>query len=328
MSSSAITTQVAQLKISSIQNQADSSGVYSAGVWSFKNSTAVASVTITDAGNVGIGTGAQTPTVRLDVRGASNPSIKVWSGGGSSGNYAELMLHSYNSFSGVGQTYIRALSTAAGNSGTALTFATEDNGFGGPAERMRIDASGRLSVGNASSSNTIGGLVNIESTGLNSQPGFTYYYNAATPNATGFYVNSPQAGTATSNWYAFYSRVAGADKFYVTGAGVIHAVNTSVQPIASDREVKQDIVDYDKGLNAVLAMKPRYFAYKNDPENVLSGFIAQEIDEALPGAMVETKEGHKTYSVNWYPVLVKAIQEQQAQIEEMKTKLAALEAKP
>ena len=38
MSSSAITTQVAQLKIGSVQNQADSSSVYSAGVWSFVNS--------------------------------------------------------------------------------------------------------------------------------------------------------------------------------------------------------------------------------------------------------------------------------------------------
>lgn len=56
MSSSAITTQVAQLKIGSVQNQADSSGVYSAGVWSFKNSTALTSVTITDAGDLRIGT--------------------------------------------------------------------------------------------------------------------------------------------------------------------------------------------------------------------------------------------------------------------------------
>ena len=67
MSSSAITTQVAQLKAGNIQNQADSSSIYSAGVWSFKNSTAVASVTITDAGNVGIGTAS--PATKLDVNG-------------------------------------------------------------------------------------------------------------------------------------------------------------------------------------------------------------------------------------------------------------------
>lgn len=52
MSSSAITTQVAQLKIGSVQNQADSTSVYSAGVWSFKNSTALTSVTIDNGGNI------------------------------------------------------------------------------------------------------------------------------------------------------------------------------------------------------------------------------------------------------------------------------------
>jgi hypothetical protein len=184
-----------------------------------------------------------------------------------------------------------------------------------------------LSVGNNSSSNTVGGLINIESNGLNSQPGFTYYYNASAPSSAGFYVNSPQSGTNTANWYAFYSRVAGADRFYVTGAGVIHASNTAVQPIASDVNLKQDIVDYDKGLNEVLKMKPRYFSWKAEPERNDVGFIAQEMDEALPGSMIENKEGNKTYSVEWYPLLVKAIQEQQEIIGKLEARLAALESK-
>ena len=87
MSSSAITTQVAQLKAGSIQNQADSSSIYSAGVWSFKNSTAVTSVTISDAGNVGIGTASPGTTLQVQknlVGGITYP-IYVDNGSGGAG---------------------------------------------------------------------------------------------------------------------------------------------------------------------------------------------------------------------------------------------------
>ena len=70
-------------------------------------------------------------------------------------------------------------------------------------------------------------------------------------------------------------------------------------------------------------MKPRYYKYKNDLENQKIGFIAQEMEEALPGSMIDsylTKDGDpvKTYQLEWYPLLVKAIQE-------MNTKIIQLE---
>jgi len=323
MANSAINTQVAQQKIGNVQNQADSSSVYSAGAWDFKNASAVTSVKIDASGNVGIG---KSPTYRLDVQGAV-------------GENATLA----GFFSGTNTTRGFTIGLSAGGGAVNDGYVVYNHTLGGGnsghiwqaggTERMRIDASGRLSVGNLSSSNTIGGLVNIEHGGVNSQNGFTYYFNAASPTGHGFYVNSPQTGTNTANWNAFYSRVAGGDRFYVTGAGTIYATNTTVQPIASDRNLKQDIIDFDKGLPELLKMKPRYFSFKNEPSITQAGFIAQEMDEALPGAMVDSlskpEEGEqpfKTYQVDWYPLLVKAIQELSAKVDAQAAEIAALKA--
>ena len=81
-------------------------------------------------------------------------------------------------------------------------------------------------------------------------------------------------------------------------------------------------------MSEVLAMKPRYYRYKAEPEKLQIGFIALEMDEALKGSMVdsnekneETGENYKTYQVEWYPLLVKAIQEQQATITSLQERL-------
>jgi hypothetical protein len=73
-------------------------------------------------------------------------------------------------------------------------------------------------------------------------------------------------------------------------------------------------------------MKPRIYKRKDNLEIDEVGFIAQEMDIALAGSMIESyknEEGEPihTYQLEWYPLLVKAIQEQQAQIEELKAKI-------
>ena len=126
MSSSAINQGVLSAKISNVQNAADSSGVYSAGVWSFKNSTAVTSVTITDAGNVGIGTASPSHTLVLNQ--ATDTRLRFENAGTAGG---QLQLTS-------NEMRLHAIST------NILGFWTNGQ------ERMRIDASGRLLLGAAS----------------------------------------------------------------------------------------------------------------------------------------------------------------------------------
>jgi len=126
----------------------------------------------------------------------------------------------------------------------------------------------------------------------------------------------------------FAAITANALKFFVQNNGTVNSTSATITLITSDRNLKTDIIDYDKGLAEVLAMKPRYYKYKDNLEKQEIGFIAQEMDEALKGSMIdsiiknkETNENYKTYKVEWYPLLVKAIQEQQKQIEELKLKI-------
>jgi hypothetical protein len=86
----------------------------------------------------------------LTASGASNPIVKVKSSAGTIGNYAGILLDTNNSFSGVGQAYIRGISSASGNSNTDLAFGVNQSGFGAPYEAGRFDASGNLGIGTSS----------------------------------------------------------------------------------------------------------------------------------------------------------------------------------
>ncbi len=96
---------------------------------------------------------------------------------------------------------------------------------------------------------------------------------------------------------------------------------------ASDSRLKKNINNSKYGLSTVLQLRPvEYNLISNDLKQV--GFIAQEVQKLVP-EVVTGKEGNLekgeilgiTYS-HLVPVLTKAIQEQQKQIEEQNDKIA------
>ncbi len=98
---------------------------------------------------------------------------------------------------------------------------------------------------------------------------------------------------------------------------------------ASDIRIKKNIVNSKYGLSTVLQLRPvEYNLISNDLRQV--GFIAQEVQKLVP-EVVTGKEGDLakgeilgiTYS-NLVPVLTKAIQDQQKQIETLQNELEAL----
>jgi hypothetical protein len=98
----------------------------------------------------------------------------------------------------------------------------------------------------------------------------------------------------------------------------------------SDIKLKENIVDTTPKLEDVKRIRIRNFNFKGDPYKQI-GVVAQEFEEVFPG-LVEDKEvpdeegTTKTvkYSV-LVPILVKAMQEQQVIIDDLKSRLETLE---
>jgi len=136
---------------------------------------------------------------------------------------------------------------------------------------------------------------------------------------------------ATANTFLVRNTTSNAYSFYVSGAGQIHAVQTSISSL-SDERLKENIVDIDTGLAEVMALQPRKFDWKEGEgsnEKNVSGFVAQEVETVLPNLVADYKHDHlddaKSLKMgDMIPILVKAIQEQQEQIEELKAEVAKL----
>jgi hypothetical protein len=178
------------------------------------------------------------------------------------------------------------------------------------AEAARIDASQNLFVGKTSS-----GAVNV---------GFEV-------GQSGLLYSSVAASSDSTTNYHVYSTTASAFRFYVGMGGTVFATSIVISAI-SDQRLKENVRDIDTGLNAIMALQPRRFDWKDgkgqDKKNV-AGFIAQEFETVFPECVGVSKAGadgieykninHETL----IPTLVKAMQEQQAIIESLKARLDA-----
>jgi len=129
--------------------------------------------------------------------------------------------------------------------------------------------------------------------------------------------------------YYLYDTTNGAWRFYVTGAGQIVAQSTSINSL-SDISLKENIKPLETGLDEVIKLQPRRFDWKNDDGKNIAGFVAQEVEEILPDLVSEQKynetENKKFLKMgDMIPTLVKAIQEQQTIIEDLKSRIQTLE---
>jgi len=180
-------------------------------------------------------------------------------------------------------------------------------------QAMTLDNQGTLLVGQTSYSSTTLGFSVLG--GGNANTGAVSTALAA-------------SGSGISTWVT-YSTGAGAYRFYVDMSGTIHATSMVITAI-SDQRLKENIKDLDLGLSTIMALKPRRFDWKEgkgqDKKNAV-GFIAQEYQEVLPNSISTFKAGEDGIDYltmnheELIPTLVKAIQEQQAIIEQLKAKV-------
>jgi hypothetical protein len=112
---------------------------------------------------------------------------------------------------------------------------------------------------------------------------------------------------------------------------VVNSQGTLERSNPSSIRFKENVIDWDgNGLETILSLKPKTFTYKEDcyryPDRQFLGLIAEEVAE-VSSFLADFENEDKTGQVenvryaNIVVPLIKAIQEQQAQIEELKAKI-------
>jgi hypothetical protein len=201
-------------------------------------------------------------------------------------------------------TRICAYTDTGGN----IQFFTNPNA-GTVLERARIDSSGNLLVGTTSVYND--GLLSIQSAG------------------SGTNINTRPTTNASYTPIRFCSS-AGNTLGTISATTSAVAYNTS-----SDYRLKHGIEPMTGALAKVAQLKPVTYKWNVD-DSESQGFIAHELQAVVPDCVTGEKdavdeEGKPKYqgidTSFLVATLTAAIQEQQAMIEELKAKVAALEAK-
>jgi hypothetical protein len=146
-----------------------------------------------------------------------------------------------------------------------------------------------------------------------------------------------------SNYTKYWSMAANSSNWYLFDADSSHyptfAQNGTAWGFGSDARIKTDVTEINYGLDTVLAIKPKRYKFKASGK-IDIGFIAQELREVVPEAVfgneleffdtdTPQERAEKTLNVGkeiLIPVLVKAIQEQQALIVQLQADVAALKA--
>ena len=119
---------------------------------------------------------------------------------------------------------------------------------------------------------------------------------------------------------------AGAIRFNAYTAGTITADGSGNLTSSSDRRIKNSIKPFKAGLAEILRLRPSTFIYNADSTNtVMHGFIAQDVQKVIPGAVHAAKNGTLSLETNAIiAALVTGMQEQQEQIEELKAEIKSL----
>jgi hypothetical protein len=194
-----------------------------------------------------------------------------------------------------------------GNNSESFTFVDET----ASAERMRIDSSGNLLVGQTAQF--------ANPTRVCVTASFVGYAARHTSSASGKYF---YFGADQSNSFIVYNQ---------DGTGVYLADGGTSWTANSDERVKDIIEPITDATNKVSTLRAVIGKYKTDAEGTRRSFlIAQDVQSVLPEAVNQQNDEIGTLGVQYtdiIPLLVAAIKEQQTIINDLKARIETLESK-
>jgi hypothetical protein len=213
--------------------------------------------------------------------------------------------------------------------------------------RMTITSGGNVLIGTTSDNGdklqVSGGSTITGNTGVGtgSTSGIRLFVKGQDTSSSNYsiisYNSSNQELLLIRNDGAFQTGRATLSPYNNTTGGLANVVVSSdgslLRSVASSERFKENITDWNaSGLDTILALKPKTFTYKADyyknPELKMLGLIAEEVAEVSPFLAEYENEDRsgQVENVRYATIvvpLIKAIQEQQAQIEELKALIAA-----
>ncbi len=261
---------------------------------------------IDSSGNVGIGSGSPTSynsaAQNLVIKDTGNVGITIAAEGGGD---STLMFAD-----GTGGTAGYRGRVAYNHGSDRMEFHTA------AAERMRIDSSGNLLVGTAETPLT---LLSDGYSGFGVSGSGDYIVSSRFNGASGYFKRENSNGSVLE----FLRDGTGVGSITVTTSSTSY--NTT-----SDYRLKEN-VDYEfNALDRVAQLKPARFNFIADADTTVDGFLAHEVQDIVPEAIQGEKdavdsEGNPEYQgidqSKLVPLLTKAIQEQQEQIETLKQEI-------
>jgi len=258
------------------------------------------------------------------------PGVNLTINGGSSG-YGSLFLQSNS----VDRAFFSADATnvliGTAGASTNMLFYT------GGSERMRIASTGNVSIGTTTDP---GAKLNVNgavfASGLGGFASATYQTGTRNPiwrfgNADGYGLSFFQgtAGYGGNDEIGIHfgtATAAGSQFQFLYNGNYIF----SGGPI-SDRRAKENIKDLTfNATEKVMALQSRSYYMKEGNKKIKYGFIAQEVYEILPDLISGDLEEDSIVGLDYnglIPVLVKAMQEHQAQIKELQDELVLVKNK-
>jgi hypothetical protein len=253
-----------------------------------------------------------------------------------------------NTATGVNALYSNTIGIGNTANGVAALY---DNTTGGGNMATGVQALYRNTTGNGNTANGARALFRNTTGNNNTANGLVALFNNVTgSNNAALGVAAGNNVTTANNVIAIGSNVSGENVsntcyigniFGVTSAGATAVYVNSLGKlgtVVSSRRFKDEIKPMDKASEAILALKPVTFRYKQEIDPVRSsqfGLVAEDVEKVNPDLVVRDGEG-KVHAVRYEAVNAmllnefikehKTVQEQGATISELKKELAALTA--